>query len=290
MDAITTHYNQFHPEAEIFSVSLTTLLAVTGDGSHLEQRGLGARFWIFIRSNVQADQSSNHFWISIVDRVKGHFFSHNNLRDVCDPSILFGVLTPIFESPRVQNVAGSAPTLALPANTVVDVPQQQNGYDCSVYSVKTITGKLVLDGIPRGSSPFLSGKPVFSQQLGLRKINSEVGSRLGLCWKPVCTSATPNLLNNVLTALSDANHHHDVGRAMWHLDNAGGILLQLNYLPVDNFPPGCLCQNQDNGCGLSVVPVPPGYQVVLMSDSILSRASWARVQDLPVLRPYLPAY
>ncbi|KAG0633486.1 hypothetical protein HOY80DRAFT_619858 [Tuber brumale] len=51
MDAVTTRYNQFHPDAEIFSVSLTALLAVTGDGSQLEQSRLGARFWIFIQSN-----------------------------------------------------------------------------------------------------------------------------------------------------------------------------------------------------------------------------------------------
>ncbi|KAG0132718.1 hypothetical protein HOY82DRAFT_643025 [Tuber indicum] len=127
MDAVMTHYNQFHPEAEIFSVSLTALLVVTGDPSHLAQTRLGARFWIFIQSNVQANHPGNHWWISIVDRVKGHLFSHNSLRDLGDPSILFDVLKPIFESPVVQNIAGSAAILTLPANTVVDVPQQQNG-------------------------------------------------------------------------------------------------------------------------------------------------------------------
>ncbi|KAG0644706.1 hypothetical protein HOY80DRAFT_584622 [Tuber brumale] len=77
---------------------------------------------------------------------------------------------------------------------------------------------------------------------------------------------------------------------MWHLDNAGGILLQMSCLPVGNSAIGCLCQNHDNGCGFSVVPVPPGYKVVLMSDSILSGGSWTRVQHLSVLRPYLMAY
>ena len=142
MDAVVTHYDQFHPEAEIFSVSLTALLAVTGDPSHLASNRLGARFWIFMQSNVQADQPGTHWWISIVDRVKGHFFSHNSSIGSGDPSILFNVLRPIFESPVVQNIAGSAATLTLPANSVVNVPQQRNGYDCGVFSVRTVTAFL----------------------------------------------------------------------------------------------------------------------------------------------------
>ncbi|KAG0638435.1 hypothetical protein HOY80DRAFT_967436 [Tuber brumale] len=151
MDAVTTQYNQFHPEAEIFSVSLTALLAVTRDPLHLAQSRLGARFWIFIQSNVQADQPGTHWWISIVDRVKGHFFSHNSLVDFGDPNILFNVLKPIFESPVVQNIAGSAATLTLPENSVVDVPQQQNEYDCGVYSVRTITS--FLEGLAQIQGP-----------------------------------------------------------------------------------------------------------------------------------------
>ncbi|KAG0644522.1 hypothetical protein HOY80DRAFT_739293 [Tuber brumale] len=280
MDAVTTRYNRFHTDAEIFSVSITTLLAVTGDSSHLEQRPLGARFWIFIQSNVQADQSGNHFWISIVDRVKGHFFSHNSLRDVGDPSILFAVLRPVFESPRVQNIAGSAPTLTRPANTVVDVPQQLNGYDCGVYSVRTITG--FLEGLSEIQGPI----PADGESQAARSYIPENWSsteyrgflRRSFPIRPPHAggiSTTPNLLNNVLTALSDANHEDDVERAMWHLDNAGGILLQMSCLPVGNLPVGCLCENHDNRCGFSVVPVPPGYKRLYTLGGIVDQSSTA---------------
>lgn len=151
MDAVVTRYSQFHPEAEIISVSLTTLLAVTGDPSHLSGSRLGARFWIFIQSDVQADQPGTHWWISIVDRVKGHFFSHDSLLGIGDPSILFNVLRPIFESPAVQTIAGSAATLTLPANTVVDVPQQPNEYDCGVFSVRTVIA--FLEGLAQVQGP-----------------------------------------------------------------------------------------------------------------------------------------
>lgn len=151
MDAVVTRYDQFHPEAEVFSVSLTALLAVTGDPSHLASSRLGARFWVFMQSNVQADQPGTHWWISIVDRVKGHFFSHNSLIGSGDPNILFNVLRPIFESPAVQTIAGSAATLTLPANSVVGVPQQQNGYDCGVFSVRTVTA--FLEGLAQIQGP-----------------------------------------------------------------------------------------------------------------------------------------
>ncbi|CUS08397.1 unnamed protein product [Tuber aestivum] len=284
MDAVTTHYNQFHPEAEIFSVSLTALLVVTGDPSHLAQSRLGARFWIFIQSNVQANHPGNHWWISIVDRVKGHLFSHNSLRNLGDPSILFDVLKPIFESPVVQNIAGSAATLTLPANTVVDVPQQQNGYDCGVYSVRTLTGFLEelaqiqgpvpTDGESQAARSYIPENWSSTEYRGALRNSFPIRPLQG-----ANASTTLKLLNNLITALSHANHHHDLERAMWHLDNAGGILLQMNSLPVDNFPPSCLCQSQDNRCGFSVVPVPPGYKVVLMRNNRLSNFEREELRD-----------
>jgi hypothetical protein len=124
-----------HPEVIVFKASIAALL----HNSDINPETLTPRFWVFPQSNASRSQEATHWWITIVDRVKGHIYSHDSSQGACDPRVFFSTLQGLFATPAVQAMPGTAPALRCPRRTwVVPTRQQGNGYDCGVFTAKTL--------------------------------------------------------------------------------------------------------------------------------------------------------
>lgn len=65
------------------------------------------------------------------------------------------------------------------------------------------------------------------------------------------------------------DHPEVIPETFWHLDNAGAVLLSFrdinpNYNSNDELNAPCKCTPEEGArCGFNIVPVPPGWQVIL---------------------------
>jgi hypothetical protein len=135
LDNVVKDCQDKHPEVLVFGASIAALL----HNSDINPETLTPRFWVFPQSNASRHYVATHWWVTIVDRVKGHIYSHDSSQGVCDPRVFFSTLQSLFATAAVQAMPGTAPALTCPRSTwMVPTRQQGNGYDCGVFTAKTL--------------------------------------------------------------------------------------------------------------------------------------------------------
>lgn len=143
LDGVVRDCQHKHSQVSVFPVSIAAVLATSREAAGLQLDDLRSRFWVFPQSDAHHGETASHWWVTIVDRVMGHFYSHNSDWGYGNPKLLFKPLADTLSSTDVQEIAGTAPCLIMPEGTwEVATRQQVNSFDCGVFTAKTLTGFL----------------------------------------------------------------------------------------------------------------------------------------------------
>lgn len=220
------------------------------------------------------DTPNSHWWLTIINTVTGGVYVHNSMRGVGGGPKTAALVENL--NWHLSHISGAdlaasnaarkfGPWAKLLAKPVRVACNQQRGgsNDCGVYVVKAI--ELLVDRVGTGD------KQACSRQIILDDANTgwEDRTRKMLTIKEKKSQRTIRaILEPVELKLRE--HQEGLDRALWHLQHAGAILLSFNHLD----PEASLTHDQnqrcpspspasEEGCGMTVIPVPRGHKVIL---------------------------